>query len=159
MPDDADGFMLAAEGMNSTMSEPQPPNASPLAEATVEGFANIGIVGCMPDAPLSEVAFLMANNRVHAVVVVDDSTAEPPVITDSDLIAAAASGEFEHLSASDIASSEAVSVQLDAPLEDAARLLAERGASHVIVRDHRGTPIGVLSSLDVARAISGRDRE
>ncbi len=143
--------------MNSAMSGSPSPGEKPLAGATVEQFANIGIVGCMPDAPLEEVAFLMANNRVHAVVVVDDSAPEPAVIADSDLIAAAASGRFDHLSAADIASSESASVRADEPLDAAARLLAERGTSHLIVRDHRGTPVGVLSTLDLARAISGRD--
>lgn len=144
-------------GMNAAMSESQRPGADPLAGASVEQFANVGIVACAPDAPLDEVAFLMANNRVHAVIVVDDDAADPPVIADSDLIAAAASGRFDQLSAGDVASAEVASVRGDEPLAQAARLLAERGASHLIVRDQRGQPVGILSTLDVARAISGRD--
>lgn len=144
-------------GMNSAMSQSQQPGPDPLAGATVEQFASVGIVACAPDTALDEVAFLMANNRVHAVIVVDDDSAEPPVIADSDLIAAAASGRFDDLTAGDIASGEGASVRADEPLAQAARTLAELGASHLIVRDQRGAPVGILSTLDVARAISGRD--
>lgn len=128
----------------------------PLAGATVDQFASVGIVSCPPDAPLDEVAWLMANNRVHAVVVVDDDAAEPPVIADADLIAAADSGRFDQLSARDIAGTEAVSVRTDEPLDRAAQLLAEHGVTHLIVRERRRLPVGILSTLDVAGAISGR---
>ena len=98
----------------------------------------------------------MASNRVHAVVVSGDIAPEPPVIADADLIAATSSGHFNELSARDIAGTEAVSVGGEETLERAAQLLAEHGVSHLVVRDGRGIPVGILSTLDVARAISGR---
>lgn len=126
-----------------------------LAGLSVDQFASIGIVACTPDAPLDDVARLMATNRVHAVVVVDDDAPEPPVIADSDLIAAADSGHLDELAARDIAGTEAVSVRTDESLDRAAQLLAEHGVTHLIVRDRGRMPIGILSTLDVARAISG----
>jgi CBS domain-containing protein len=48
-----------------------------------------------------------------------------------------------------------VSVTSDAPVERAAQLRAETGASHLAVIDpvtHR--PAGVLSTLDIARAVA-----
>lgn len=128
----------------------------PLAGRTVSEFASVGILSCTPDAPLDEVAWLMAHNRVHAVVVAEDAT-EAPVIADADLIAAASSGHFDQLSAGDITATEAVSVRDDETLERAAQLLSEHGVSHLVVRDRHGQPTGVLSTLDLARAISGRD--
>lgn len=127
-----------------------------LAERTVDELASIGIVSVAPDAPLDEVAWLMSNNRVHAVVVADDDAAEPPVIADADLIGAASSGHFDELRARDIAGTEAVSVGEHETLERAAQLLAEHGVSHLVVRDRRQLPVGVLSTLDIARAISSR---
>lgn len=129
-------------------------SSTSLADRAVNEVASIGILGVTPDAPLDEVAWLMANNRVHALIVADDAAAEPPVISDADLIAAADSGRFDELRASDVAGTEAVSVRDDDSLERAAQLLAEHGVSHLIVRDRRGLPIGVLSTLDVARAIA-----
>lgn len=139
---------------NQTRSRSLQPN--PLADQTVGDFASVGILSVAPDAPLAEVAGLMARNRVHAAVVADDEADEPPVIADADLIAAADSGHFDELSAGDIAATEAVSVRDDESLERAAQLLAEHGVSHLVVRDRRRMPIGILSTLDVARAMAHR---
>lgn len=131
-------------------------STSPLAGRTVGEFSSTGILACAPDAPLDEVAWLMANNNVHAVVVTDDQVAEPPVIADADLIAAAGSGHFDRLCARDVAATEAISVGDDETLERAVQLLAEHGVSHLVVRDQSRLPVGILSTLDIARAISGR---
>jgi CBS domain-containing protein len=128
--------------------------ANPLADLKVSEYATDTILACQPDAPLREVAELMANNRVHAVMVVNDVAPEPPVITDRDLAAAAASGHFDELYARDVSGGEAVSIAADDGLEVAAALLAERRVSHLVVRDSMRKPVGVLSVLDLARAIS-----
>ena len=145
--------------MNTDTDRTQPPSAwtGPLAGRTVADFATVGILACSPEAPLKEVAWLMANNRVHAVLVVDDDLPEPPVIADADLVAAAATGHFEQLCARDIAGTEAVSVREDDTRERAGQLLSEHGVAHLVVRDDQRMPIGILSTLDVARAISGAD--
>lgn len=141
---------------DDTPSRPAESAIDRLARRRVDEFASIGIFSCTPDAPLDEVAHVMASNRVHAVVVSGDIAPEPPVIADADLIAATSSGHFNELSARDIAGTEAVSVGGEETLERAAQLLAEHGVSHLVVRDGRGIPVGILSTLDVARAISGR---
>lgn len=138
------------------MNASTPPHTRPrpFGERTVDEFATIGILSCTPDAPLDEVAWLMSNNRVHAIVVVDDQVPEPPVISDTDLIAAAASGHFDGLCARDIAGTEAVSVAQDETLDRAAQLVAEHRVGHLIVRDRARMPVGIISSLDLARAIA-----
>jgi len=123
----------------------------------VSEWANIGILACEPEAPLTEVAWLMANNSVHAVIVVRDDVAEPPVISDADLVAAMASDHFDRLAAQDIAVTEPVSITENETLARAAQLLYERGVAHLIVRNERGAPIGVISSLDLARAVASSE--
>jgi CBS domain-containing protein len=130
-----------------------------LAKPAVERFMSRGIVSCAPDASLREVAWAMSNNKVHAIFVVDDRAVEPPVILDSDLVAAASSGRFDHLCARDIASAEAKSVFVDDRLERAVELLGERGVGHLVVRNRQRMPIGVISTLDVARAIAAESPE
>jgi predicted transcriptional regulator len=125
--------------------------------ATVAEHATEGILACAPDTPLAEVAWLMANNRVHAVVVVRDDLPDPPVVSDADLVAAAASGHFDRLSASDVAVTEPVSVERDASLARAVQLLSEHAVAHLIVRDERRVPVGVISTLDIARAMCARE--
>ena len=122
---------------------------------SVAEYASAAILSCGRNAPLDEVAALMTENGVHAVVVVDDRAAEPPVISDLDLIAAVASGHFEELMASDVAGTEGVSIFRDDTLTRAAQLLAEHRVSHLVVRNERREPVGILSSLDLAAAISG----
>jgi hypothetical protein len=48
-----------------------------------------------------------------------------------------------------------ITVTADAPLELAARLLAERGVHRVVVVDGEGRAIGVASSLDLLRGMTG----
>lgn len=121
----------------------------------VDDFAHVGILSCPAEAPLEEVAWLMADNRVHALVIEGDDR-NPPVISDTDLVAATGSEHFDELRARDVAGTEAVSVSRSDTLERATQLLAEHGVTHLIVRDDRWQPVGILSTLDVARAISGR---
>lgn len=132
-----------------------PPESSPLAGFSVNSFASDGIVSVPADAPLDEVAQLMSERSVHAVVVDDDSR-EPPVISDADLIAASASGQFDRLCARDIAGTESISIDRGETLERAAQILTEHSVAHLIVRGERRVPVGVLSTLDIARAISSR---
>lgn len=132
----------------------RPQANDPIEGLTVGAFATIGLVECPADAPLDEVASLMATHLVHAVVVEGDEGRG--VIADSDLISAVASGEFEHLSAGDVAGSELVGVTCDETLTRATQLMAEHGLTHLVVLGENGLPIGVISTIDVARAISLR---
>lgn len=143
--------------MSAGTESPNPDRMLPewLSGRQVADFANVGILSCPAEAPLEEVACMMADNRVHALVV-DNESDDPPVISDLDLIAAAGSGQFDELCALDVAGTEAVSVSREDTLEHATQLLAEHGVAHLVVRDDRWRPIGILSTLDVARAISSR---
>lgn len=125
-----------------------------LQRRTLGEFASIGVISCTPDAPVSEVAELMAVNTVHAIVVIDDQAPEPPVISDLDLISAVASDHFDQLRARDIAGKEAVSLTEDGTLAEAARLLSEHRVSHLIVRNEHRDPVGIVSTLDLAAAIA-----
>lgn len=143
--------------MSADSESPNPERTLPewLSGRYVADFANVGILSCPAEAPLDEVAWMMADNRVHALVV-DNESDDPPVISDIDLVAAAGSGHFDELCALDVAGTEAVSVSRGDTLEHATQLLAEHSVAHLVVRDDRWRPVGILSTLDVARAISGR---
>lgn len=76
----------------------------------------------------------------------------------SDLdIAAAAVGDVDRRTAGDSAVTPLVTVASDAPLLMAAQRMAETGNSHVAVVDSSTRrPVGVVSTLDVARAVAVR---
>jgi CBS domain-containing protein len=109
-----------------------------------------GILGCAPDAPLGEVAGIMAKHRVHAVAIANGEGGPPAgVVSDLDVVAAIATGEEP--TAAESAATEAPTVSSDERLERAAQLMTEHGVSHLVVVDAAdGHPIGVLSTLDLA---------
>lgn len=140
--------------MNSDTPTRDPSIVERLEGRTLREYASGGVVACPPDAPLTEVAGLMATNRVHAVIVADDQVPEPPVISDLDLTGALDSGHFDDLRARDIAGTEAISMSEDDSLAEAAKTLSGHRVSHVIVRNDRRYPVGIFSTHDLAIAIS-----
>jgi CBS domain-containing protein len=123
--------------------------------ATVLDAMRLGVVTCPPDAPVREVARILATYRIHAVVVSEIEGDRPwGVVSDLDL-AAAAGREPEKLTARDIVRSELVTISPDESLARAAKLMAEREVAHVVVvQPHSGQPVGVLSTLDVAGVLA-----
>jgi CBS domain-containing protein len=120
-----------------------------------------GLISCPLDAPLRTVARMMATYRVHAVLVTGHGEEELPgggvwgVISDIDLARAAAAGDLD-ASARSVAVTPVLAVTGTDTLAHAAHLMVEHGISHLIVVEPRSArPMGVLSTLDVARAAAG----
>ena len=121
-----------------------------------------GIVTCDVDAPLGAVARMMAAHRIHCVVVRNAaaSWAETPgaglwgVVSDLDLVRILVTEGIVGHTAGESAATPALVVQDDDPLRRAAELMADREITHLVVVDHAGKPVGVLSTLDVAHAVS-----
>jgi len=118
-----------------------------------------GILSCGADAPLGEVAGIMAAHRVHAVAITNGGSARPAgVIADLDVIAAIASGDEP--SAAQAAATEPLAVSGDESLKRAAQLMSEHGVSHLVVLDAAtGGPVGVVSTLDIAAAYAAANGE
>jgi CBS domain-containing protein len=131
-----------------------------LAELRAIDAMHPGMISCPPETPLRTVARMMASYRVHAIVVHAHEVPLPGgdawgVVTDADLVRAALDNGVDVLTAKQVAATPAVIVFSSDPLERAMQLMAEHEVTHVIVVErHSGRPIGVLSTLDVARALS-----
>ncbi len=123
-----------------------------LGTGTVGEAMNPGVLTCLPITPLRTVARMMARHRVHAIVVfgTDDRLHPWGVISDLDLVEAIGT----HANAGAVAASPVVTVTSDLTLLHAAKLLAENETSHLLVINDAGLPIGVLSTLDIARAFA-----
>jgi CBS domain-containing protein len=121
-----------------------------LSTGTVGEAMTPGVLTCLPLTPLRDVARMMARHRVHAIVVftTDDRLHPWGVVSDLDLVAAIGTDA----NAGAVAASPVVTVKSDLSLEHAARLLAENETTHLLVISDVGLPIGILSTLDVARA-------
>ena len=123
---------------------------APLDHIRVHDAMHHGILGCAPDAPLGEVAGIMARHHVHAVAIANGEGGPPAgVVSDLDVVAAIAAGEEPTAVA--VRCDRGPMVSSDERLERAAQLMAEHGVSHLVVVDAAGGhPIGVLSTLDLA---------
>lgn len=131
-----------------------------LEEMRVTDAMHVGVVTCARDTPLSVVARIMADERVHCVVVTDEQDAPVSlwgVVSDLDLVAAAGVRPLGLQSAGGSAASPALTVSPDETLQRAAQMMTEHATAHLIVAlPETGRPIGVLSTLDIAGALVGR---
>jgi CBS domain-containing protein len=133
-----------------------------LEQLSVADAMHPGVVTCPIETPLREVARMMATYRIHAVVAfgeISENVTDPEfwgVVSDLDLVRATCSGDFEERTAGEIAATPVLKVSADDPLVRAALLMNEHEMTHLVVVDRRsGRPIGMLSTLDIARALAG----
>lgn len=130
--------------------------SQPWTRMKVSKAMHSGVVTVSPTEPLTKVAKLMADRRLHCVVV---ATAPIEVgslwgtITDLDLMAAASVRSVEDQCAAGSTSTPAVLISPQARLTDAAELMTRHGVTHLVVAEAT-RPVGVLSTLDVAVAIA-----
>jgi CBS domain-containing protein len=128
--------------------------------ATVGDAMSRGVISCRPETPLRVVARMMATHGVHAIFVFEhtDEDDEAPqlwaVVSDLDLVAATRL-DLDTLTAGASAVTPLVSVPADSSIGEAGSLMAQYGIAHLAVIDPDfGRPIGVISTLDIARAIA-----
>ena len=131
-----------------------------LGERTVGEVMRLGVVTCAPDTPLREVARLMGAYHIHCVVVsalsedVHGTRLVWGVVSDLDLARALASGE--EATAGQVAATEPVTASPFDTLADVAQVMTEHEIAHLVVIDGEDAePMGMISTLDLARAAAG----
>jgi CBS domain-containing protein len=134
-----------------------------IAQLTVGAAMHPGVITCPLDTPLRQVAQTMAEQRVHCVVAHDDRNGDGVgslwgVVSDLDLVAVASARDIDVRTAGGMAATPVVLVAPDDTVEHAAQLMTENAVTHlVVVEPEEGRPVGVLSTLDVARALSSTE--
>ena len=131
-----------------------------LEAATVGDVMTHGVIRCTPETPLRAVAGLMTKFGVHAIFVLEhvdeDDEAEQlwAVVSDLDLVAAT-QFDLDALTAGATAVTPLVTIAADCSLVMAGSLMSQHGIAHLAVTDPSSRrPIGVISTLDIARAIA-----
>jgi CBS domain-containing protein len=144
--------------MVSTEHPQQPP--VPFETATVGDAMSNGVISCAPETPLRVVARMMTTFGVHAIFVFErtDEDVEMPrlwaVVSDLDLVAATPL-DLDTLTAGSTAVTPLVSIAADQPIAEAGGLMATYGIAHLAVTEPGSRrPIGVISTLDIARAVA-----
>jgi CBS domain-containing protein len=115
----------------------------------------LGLFSCPADTGLRALARMMAERQIHSVVVrgLRDAPHAYGIVSDLDLLAGLEDPRARV--ASDVVAAEVIAVRPDNTLETAAHLMTARGTAHLIVLSpETGFPVGIISSLDVARAVA-----
>jgi signal-transduction protein with cAMP-binding, CBS, and nucleotidyltransferase domain len=137
------------------------PTSANLARSTVRDAMQLGLFECTPDAGIETLARTMAERSIHCVVVagIDRRDARGEhltwgIVSDLDLMRGL-SPALEGTTAGELAATDIVVVEPTDTLEHAAQLMAEHDNAHLVVASpETGRPVGMLSTLDVARAIA-----
>ena len=129
---------------------------SSIEHASIAEAMHPGVITCPSDASLRTVARMMAAYRVHCIFVLyEPEETDPPVlsvISDLDLAGGLMDGDRDQRTAREFAASPVVTIHADETLIRAAQLMVEHSTAHLVVMEP-GTsiPVGVLSTLDLAR--------
>ena len=130
----------------------------------VRDLMHTGLITCKADATLGQVAVLLNQHHVHALVVTDRDGRNVGIISDFDLLAGEwLSSDLEslnamrNLTAADLMSHPIDSVEASVPLPDAVYELIEKEISRLLVTEN-GKPVGVISLSDFVASIAGSDK-
>ena len=122
---------------------------------TVRNALQLGLIECAADADVRTVARTMADHSVHCVIVRGIEPEGWGIVSDLDLMAGLRP-ELVDVTAGKLAATDSLVLDPTDTLEHAAQLMAEHQSTHAIVVDPvTGRPIGILSTLDVARFLAG----
>jgi CBS domain-containing protein len=119
-----------------------------------------GILSCDAETTLAEIARIMSTHHVHCVAV--GGTGEGrgldsrvwAIVSDLDVLAAGLRPDSPD-TAAELPKRPVVRVETTAPLRDAAELMLTKHTSHAVVVDpDTRHPVGILSTLDIARALA-----
>jgi CBS domain-containing protein len=152
------GDEMTTVSTSSLVPDEAPPRegrfvGAPSDELTVGEVMHPGVIIAAPESPLRYVARLMARYRVHAVVVIGDDEEGGiwGIVSDRDLLSAIARGELDEHTAGGMARTPVVTVSRSDSVEHAARVMSEHTLTHLLVLATGTHPVGVISTLDLAR--------
>jgi len=123
-----------------------------------------GVLTCLRETPIQDVARQMSEQDVSALVVVNDEGHLIGLISRTDLVNARLYEQYwKHwrgLTAGHIMVTDVVSVHIGDSMQEASRLMMERRIHRVVVVEADGEgvrPIGVVSVTDVVRDIADEE--
>jgi predicted transcriptional regulator len=123
-----------------------------------------GLLTCRQDAALGQVAVLLTQHHVHALVVVDRDRRPIGLISDFDLLAgewlsadAESLSVMRRLTAEDLMSHPITSVEADVSLAEAAALMLRNDISRLMVTEG-GKPAGMIAGSDFVASIARSEK-
>lgn len=128
----------------------------------VRDLMHAGLITCKPNATLGQVAVLLNQHLVHALIVSDRDGRPIGIISDLDLMAGEwLSSDVENLkvmrslTASDLMTQPIDTVEANVPISDAVNLLMKKSVSRLLVTEN-GKPAGVISLSDFVASLADK---
>jgi CBS domain-containing protein len=132
-----------------------------MAEKTVRDWMHKGVISCRPQTSIQEVAKTMDAEDISALVVVDEKGEMVGLISRTDLVNARFVQPYmKHwrgMAAEHLMSRPVISVDADAPISEAARIIQEKRIHRLVVVDRTVDalrPIGILSVTDLRKLVA-----
>ena len=130
---------------------------------TINDLMHKGLITCIPNTPLGQVAALLNEHQIHALVVAEEPGQPLGIISDFDLLA----GEWlsvddesldamRKLTARDLMTSPIEMVEAGIPVSEAAMRMDQRDIHRMLVTDG-GNPVGILSISDLVAGIAAQE--
>jgi len=127
----------------------------------VKDIMTHGVISCGLYTPIQQVARIMAEKGISALVVLDDDGGLAGVVSQTDLVNIRVHEDYwEHwqgLSAKHIMTKDVVTVSPEASIEEAARLMKVHGIHRLVVtqqQEGKSIPIGIVSMTDIVREMA-----
>jgi CBS domain-containing protein len=133
--------------------EPPPPSNAELLDRPIGEIASTDVVCALPETTVGQAEHTLRERAIGCLPVVDEHRNVRGLVSPSDLLAAAPEARVDS-----VMTKHVVSFTEEVPLARAAATLAFEGIHHAPLLDEQGRLIGVLSSLDILRAIGERGR-
>ncbi len=130
---------------------------------TISDLMHKGLLTCPPTTSLGQVAALLDEHQVHALVVAEQPDQPLGIISDFDLLA----GEWlsvdeeslntmRKLTARDLMTSPIETVDVNTPVSEAAERMDKKDIHRMLVMD-AGKPVGILSISDLVAGIAAQE--
>lgn len=130
---------------------------------TIHDLMHKGLITCPPTTALGQVAALLDEHQIHALVVAEQPEQPLGIITDFDLLA----GEWlsvddeslntmRQLTARDLMTSPIETVDVETPVREAAERMDRKDIHRMLVTE-AGKPVGVISISDFVAGIAEQE--
>ena len=127
-------------------------------DQTIKDVMQRGVVTCRVDANAAEIAAIMLDNDVSALVVIDESLNACGVVSKTDLIGSFGK-DLSGIEAEDLMSPKIRTVSLDTPVHEAVQLMLQHRIHQLIIitqaRAHR-RPVAIFTSGDALALMAGK---
>lgn len=128
-------------------------------DKTVRDLMHRGLITCARDTSLGEVARLLGQHHVHALLVTEGAGRPVGILTDFDLLAgewlssnSESLAAMRKMTAGELMTSPLDLVKADLSACEAAGLMRRLGVSHLVVEEG-GQPVGVLSASNLVASM------